>query len=184
MSPPLPPPLISAPPMPPVAAAMPAIGATDPADLEAKARVELGFSQQLEQLQRVSPPPSFGGSGGYPVWYREQQLERFHAGEAIDVSCSSILRWDLRPEPFRQTGNGPRASIVGVDLPNLVTYITAWLDSTIDEMAAFIYNKGGDLNSHQTISKCLEELEVTRKRASTEGYQTQRPDVQFRVWGF
>jgi len=28
---------------------MPALGATDPADLEAKARAELGFSRQLEQ---------------------------------------------------------------------------------------------------------------------------------------
>ena len=57
---------------------MPAIGGTDPADLEAKARAELGFSRQLE--------PRFGSSGGYPVWYREIQLEKFHAGEAIEVS--------------------------------------------------------------------------------------------------
>ena len=103
----------------------------------------------------------------------------FHAGEVIDVSCSSIFQWDLRHEPFRQTGNGRRASIVGVDLLSLVTYITTWPDSTIDEMAAFIYNKGGDLYSRQTISKRLEELDITRKRASTEGYQTQRPDDQW-----
>jgi hypothetical protein len=32
---------------------MPAIGGTDPADLVAKARAELGFSQQLEQSRRV-----------------------------------------------------------------------------------------------------------------------------------
>jgi hypothetical protein len=108
----------------------------------------------------------------------------FHAGKAIDVSRSFIFRWNLRLEPFRQTGNGPRASIIGVDLLNLVTYITTWPDSTIDEMAAFIYNEGGDLYSRQTISKCLEELDITRKRASTEGYQTQRPDGQVCVCGF
>jgi len=34
------------------------------------------------------------------------------------------------------------------------------------------------------ISKRLEELDVMRKRVSTEGYQTQRPDVQFHVWEF
>jgi hypothetical protein len=163
---------------------MPAIGATDSADLEAKAWTELGFSRKLEQPRRVSPPPRFGGSGGYPVWYREQQLKMFHAGKAIDVSRSFIFRWNLRLEPFRQTGNGPRASIIGVDLLNLVTYITTWPDSTIDEMAAFIYNEGGDLYSRQTISKCLEELDITRKRASTEGYQTQRPDGQVCVCGF
>ena len=53
----------------------------------------------------------------------------------------------MHPEPFRQTGNGPRTTIVGVDILNLVTYITAWPDSTHDEMAAFIYNERGDLYS-------------------------------------
>ncbi len=28
-----------------------------------------------------------------------------HPGEAIDVSLSSIYQWNLRPEPFRQTGS-------------------------------------------------------------------------------
>ena len=90
----------------------------------------------------------------------------------------------MHPEPFRQTGNGPWASIVVVNLLNLVTYITLWPDSTIDEMVSFIYNEGGDLYSYRTISKCLEKLDATRKRASTKGYQTQQPDVQFHVWVF
>ncbi len=90
----------------------------------------------------------------------------------------------MRPEPFCQTGNGPRTTIVGVDLLNLVTYITAWPDSTHDEMAAFIYNDGGDLYSRQAISNRLQNLDITRKIASTEGYQTQRPDVEYRVWAF
>ena len=115
---------------------MPAIGGTDPADLVARARAELGFSRQLEQPRRVAPPPRFGGSSGYPVWYREIQLEKFHAGEAIQVSLRSIYRWDVLPEPYRQTGNRPRTTVVGVDLLNLVTYITAWPDATLDEMAA------------------------------------------------
>ena len=118
------------------------------------------------------------------MWYREIQLEKFHVREAIEVSLSSIYRWDVRPEPFRQTGNGPRTTVVGINLLNLVTYITAWPDATLDEMAAFIYNKGGDLYSRQAISNCLQDLDVTRKKASTEGYQTQRPDVEFRVCGF
>ncbi len=79
--------------------AMPGLGAADPADLEAHARVELGFSRRLEQPRRISPYPGFGGGGGYPVWYHEQQLQRVNAGEAIDVSLSSIYRWCL--EPFR-----------------------------------------------------------------------------------
>jgi hypothetical protein len=60
----------------------------------------------------------------------------------------------------------------------------AWPDATLDEMAAFIYNEGGDLNSHQAISNHLKDLDVTRKKASTEGYQTQRPDVELSLWSF
>jgi hypothetical protein len=78
---------------------MPAIGAMDPADLEAKARADLGFSQRLEQSRRISPPPSLGGSG-YALWYRQQQLERFHTGGPIDVSFASIYKLVLRSEPF------------------------------------------------------------------------------------
>ena len=80
------------------------------------------------------------------MWYREHQLQRFNAGEAIDVSRRSIYRWADRLEPFRQTGNRERTTIVGVDLLSLVTYITAWPDATQDEMAVFIYNeRGGSL---------------------------------------
>ena len=118
------------------------------------------------------------------MWYREQQLQRFNAGEAIDVSRRSIYRWADRLEPFRQTGNTERTTIVGVDLLSLVTYITAWPDATLDEMAVLIYKEGGDLYSRDAISKRLAELDITKKRASTEGYQTQQSDVQFRVWGF
>ena len=163
---------------------MPGLGATDPADLEAQACAELGVSRRLEQPRRISPYPGLGGSGGYPVWYPEQQLPRFNAGEAIDVSRQFIYQWADRLEPFCQTGNRERTTIVGVDLPSLITYITAWPDATLDEMAVFIYNKGGGLYSRQRISKRLGELNITKKRASTKGYQTQQPDVQFHVWGF
>ncbi len=72
---------------------MPGLGATDPADLEAQARAELGFSRRLKQPRRISPYPGLGGGGGYAVWYREQQLQRFNANEGIDVSLASIYQW-------------------------------------------------------------------------------------------
>ena len=75
-------------------------------------------------------------------------------------------------------------TIVGVNLLNLVTYITAWPNSTHDEMAAFIFNEGGDLYPFQAISKHLKELDILKKRASTKGYQAQCPDVEFCVWCF
>jgi hypothetical protein len=78
---------------------MPGIGATDPADLEAQARAELGFSWRLEQPRRISPYPGLGGGGGYDVWYCEQQLQRFNAIKAIDVSLTSIYQWADRHGP-------------------------------------------------------------------------------------
>ncbi len=81
---------------------MPALGATDPADLEAWVCVELGFSRQLEQPRQVAPHPSLGGSSGYPIWHHEEQLERWDASEVTDVSERSLFHWSRRLEPYRQ----------------------------------------------------------------------------------
>jgi hypothetical protein len=137
---------------------MPGLGATDPTDQEAQARAELGFSPRLKQPRRISPYPGFGGSGGYPVWYREQQLQRFNAGEAIDVSRRSIYQWADCLEPLRQTGNRERTTIVGVDLLSLITYITVWPDATLDKMVVFIFNEGGvstPVRQFLNVSRCL-----------------------------
>ena len=69
---------------------MPGIGATDPADLVAQARAEMGLSRQLQQTRRELPHPRDGGSSGYPVWFRDAQLAKWHAGEATEVSLSSL----------------------------------------------------------------------------------------------
>ena len=64
---------------------------------------------------------------------------------------------------------------------SLMSFLMGHPDGTLDEMAAHIYNEGGELFSNQLISKRLTELQITKKRASTEAYQAQREDVQFRV---
>ncbi len=107
----------------------------DPADLEARVCLELGFSRQLEQPRRVAPHPSLGGSSGYPIWHREEQLERWDAGEVTDVSEQSLFRWIRCLKPYRQTGNREQSQIIGTKLLDLVTYITAWPDATLDKIA-------------------------------------------------
>ena len=69
---------------------MPALGAVDPADLRAQARAELGLSRELAQPRRVKPHPREGGSSGYPVWSREEQLEKWNAGEETAASEASL----------------------------------------------------------------------------------------------
>ena len=121
---------------------MPAIGATDPADIMAQARREAGLSRQVEQTRRVLLRLT-KGSSGYPPWFRADQLDRHQNNQPIDVSDASISRWSRRLLPYRQTGNRDRTQLVGVDLINLVLFIIAHPDAHIDEMAVFIYNEGG-----------------------------------------
>ena len=153
-------------------------------DLFAKARRKLGLSRQLEQARSIGPDPSNGGTTGYPVWYRIDQLDRFYRNEAIDVSLASIYRWEVRLNPFRPTGNHASATIVGTEVLLLSLFIVAHPDATLNEMAAFLYNEGCRLYSESSVSKRLSDLKVTKKKASTEAYQAQREDVQFRVHCF
>jgi hypothetical protein len=162
---------------------MPGAGATDPANLQAHACTQLGLSRQLEQTRRVTQHPCLGGRG-YDAWFCEEQLAKAQAGKIVDVSKSSLCRWRERLHPYRQMGNKAREQVLGVDMINLVTFLRAWPEATLDKMAVFLYNKGGSLYLKQSISKRLAELEITKKRASTEAYQAQREDVQFRVWSF
>ena len=57
-------------------------------------------------------------------------------------------------------------------------------DATCDEIAAHLYNEGGEIYSNQTISKRLKELDITQKIASVEAYQAQAEAVQRHVYAF
>jgi hypothetical protein len=79
---------------------MPAIGGTDPADLEAKARAELGFSQQLEQSRRVAPPPPVLAAAADILCGNERfSLRNFTRGRqlrsllhpSIDGMCAALM---------------------------------------------------------------------------------------------
>jgi hypothetical protein len=67
---------------------------------------------------------------------------------------------------------------------HFVTFLIAHSGSTMDEMAAFIYNEGRALHSNQRIYERLKDLAVTRRKASIEAYQALNEDVQLRVYTF
>jgi hypothetical protein len=140
--------------------------------------------RQLEQHCRVSPPPSNGGSAGYPIWYRREQLRKWNEGEPTDFSQASLYHWADRPHPFRQTGGRPRTTIVGVDMIHLFTFLVAHPNSTQDQMVAFVYNKDGTLYLKQRISEHLDDLEITKKKASIDATQDSSAEVQFRVFTY
>jgi hypothetical protein len=64
---------------------MPDPEATDPTDLQARARAQLGLIRQLEQTRREMPHPCRGGRG-YDTWSCQEQLAKVAAGKAVDVS--------------------------------------------------------------------------------------------------
>ena len=109
------------------------VGDKDTVDGEAQARREAGLSMELEQTRRVLPHPQKGGNSGYPFWCRAQQLEREQNLQHVDVSAASIRRWEKRIIPFRKTGNRERTMLVGMDQLNLVIFIVAHPDASLDE---------------------------------------------------
>ena len=89
---------------------MPGIGATDSADLVAQVRAEMGLLRQLQQTRRELLHPRDEGSSGYPVWFHDEQLVKWYAGEATEVSLASLYRWEERRSPHRQTGAPARTA--------------------------------------------------------------------------
>ncbi len=62
------------------------MSAVDPADVRAQACAELGLLCELAQPRHIELHPHQGGSSGYPVWSREEQLEKWNAGEETVAS--------------------------------------------------------------------------------------------------
>ena len=82
------------------------------------------------------------------------------------------------------TGGTERHKLVGQDQFLMVFFISVYPDADADEVATYIVNNGGNVYDRQTISKRLQELEFTRKRASTEAYQAFLPHNILRVQRF
>ena len=117
----------------------------DPADARALARRRLQLSRELEQTRQALPHPSIGGARGYPLWFRQEELQRHQTRNPTTASPSSLTRLGIRLEPYRMTGNAERSELVGIDLILLAIVFTIYPQATLDEMAMFIYNEGGGI---------------------------------------
>ena len=133
----------------------------DPADEEATARRKVGLNRETAVTRAILPHPAVGGTRGYPAWHRILDLERAAQHLPIDASQSSHWRWRERLLPYRMTGNRTNSTLVGADQLLLVLCITIWPDSTLDEIATFIYNEGGGVYTRGQISKRIDELDTS-----------------------
>ena len=154
---------------------MPGMGATDPADLMAQARREAGLTRQLQQ------------SGVFRLILREGESGAFRNGTEMssykDIKIMNKLMSPPRPSPAG-TDNEICTQLVGIDMMNMVTFLIAYPDASLDEIAVFIYNEGGELYDNSTISRRLKELQITKKKASTEAYQAFTPENRFKAHSF
>lgn len=154
----------------------------DPATERAQKRREQGLSRELQQDRTKEPKhPSLGGSNGYPVWFRREELQREANGEETTAHSRSIDRWKTRIVPYQQTGNSERSVLVGRDQFLLCVFLTAYPDGLADEVALFIYNNGGGIYSREDISRRMDELELSKKISSTEAYQAFEPRNMLRA---
>ena len=115
----------------------------DPVDEVAKIRANAGLSRLAQQERAERPHPSKGGSEGYPVFSREQELERKAADLPTSASKASLSRWSRRLDQYRKTGNRSQGKLVGKDLFNMVVFVWIYPDATNDKIATFIFNMGG-----------------------------------------
>ena len=103
-----------------------------PEETEALMRRNLGFSRILQRDRTIPSHPRQGGSRGYPVCMREDQLAHHAAGEPTTVSASSIRRWQQRLIPHRQTGNRENTCLRGFHQILLSTFVFAYPEATLD----------------------------------------------------
>ena len=66
--------------------------------------------------------PSRGGSRGYELNYRRDQMNYFNEGIIVRASLASIYRWRVREVPHQMTGNTNFVMIRGLDLFHLIMY--------------------------------------------------------------
>ena len=148
----------------------------DPANECAKLRSRLQLSRELEFDQQTLPHPKVGGTRGYPVWFRWLELMRYVDDLEPSVAHPrSVRRWIVRQTPYSMTGNAEKRDLVGADLILFEVISIVYPQASQDEMALYIYSKGGGLYNNTLVSKRLGGQKVTYKKVSMEANEDFSP---------
>jgi transposase len=164
------------------------------ANNRAEERSKAGYTRELKQdrSDHINRDPPKKGSQGYSVWFRSRVLaykeatSLKEAAAAYQVSEASVCRWGQRLIPYRKTGNKQRCALTRDDQILLAMGIYIYPSATADELACFIFSNGGEVYERNAIYKRLQELGISRKRASYEaqGAYTTRNLVKASLfWG-
>ena len=110
------------------------------------------------------------------MWFRTLEVRwPFHGLPPAVAHPRSVWRWVRRLVPYHMAGNGEKTELVGADLILLGVISIVYPQASQDEMALYIYSKGGGMYINSLISKRLSESQVTYKKVSVEAYDTFLP---------
>ena len=132
-------------------------------------RRKIGFTRKLQALRDIQPHPSKGGCRGYDFHFRVSEVEKSIQGLNTIASKRSLRRWkNRRITPYRMTGNHELNTIVGNHLLLMVQFIYLFPEAEDDEIIAYIFNNTGKLYDRSQVCRRRSDINITRKRASTE----------------
>ena len=168
---------------------MPSIYSKHQSTHDAQQRSLAGLTRLQESFRSNNEShPSFGGSHGYPLWLRRDIMfwDNLHGIDYVvnrfDISKATVYRWRHRIDAYQRTGNVQRDILTGRDQLLLAMALFIFPRSQNDEIATFIAVNGGSMGlSRQAISARLQDLDVSRKRASLEAFAAYTPMNMMRV---
>ena len=80
----------------------------------ARQRRNIGLARELETERDRNPQPWLGGTRGYDVHWREEQVAAAAVGLPTRACASSIYNWNNRMDPYRVAGNSENTTLIGI----------------------------------------------------------------------